>query len=82
MKLDEHKGNRLVYMYLFIGADGQELDKSINHQLAHSELWYKLTTQNNITNISNNSSEDTGNTSQDQTNKYPFWFQIITAFVF
>ncbi|XP_078021949.1 tudor domain-containing protein 7A [Epinephelus lanceolatus] len=60
LKLDQHKGDRLVYMYLFIGADGQELDKSINHQLAQSELWRKLTTQNNNTITSYNSSVDTG----------------------
>ncbi|XP_042340663.1 tudor domain-containing protein 7A isoform X2 [Plectropomus leopardus] len=60
LKLDQHKGNTLVYMYLFIGADSQDLDKSINHQLAKSELWQKLTTQNNNTINSNNSSVDTG----------------------
>lgn len=56
-------------MYLFIGADSQELDKSINHQLAQSELWQKLTAQNNnnsSTITSNNSSVDTGNTAQDK----------------
>lgn len=47
-------------MYLFIDADSQDLDKSINHQLAHSEFWYKLTTRNN------DNSEDTGNTSQSK----------------
>uniref|UniRef100_A0A7N8XR69 Tudor domain containing 7 a n=1 Tax=Mastacembelus armatus TaxID=205130 RepID=A0A7N8XR69_9TELE len=52
----KHKEDRLVYMYLFIGADGQELDKSINHQLTQSELWQKLSTQNKVT--SNNSSVD------------------------
>uniref|UniRef100_A0A3Q3M809 Tudor domain containing 7 a n=1 Tax=Mastacembelus armatus TaxID=205130 RepID=A0A3Q3M809_9TELE len=58
LKLDQHKEDRLVYMYLFIGADGQELDKSINHQLTQSELWQKLSTQNKVT--SNNSSVDAG----------------------
>ncbi|KAK5866187.1 hypothetical protein PBY51_020397 [Eleginops maclovinus] len=59
-KLDQHKGNCLIYMYLFIGADSQELDKSINHQLAKSELWQQLTTQNNNNNtiISNTGSVD------------------------
>lgn len=54
-------------MYLFIGADSQELDKSINHQLAQSELWQKLTTQNNnntINSNSNSSGVDTGNTNK------------------
>ncbi|CAK6976620.1 tudor domain-containing protein 7A [Scomber scombrus] len=46
LRLDQHKGDRLVHMYLFIGADSQELDKSINHQLVQSELWQKLTAQN------------------------------------
>uniref|UniRef100_A0A8P4KN63 Tudor domain containing 7 a n=1 Tax=Dicentrarchus labrax TaxID=13489 RepID=A0A8P4KN63_DICLA len=62
LKLDRHKGDWLVYMYLFVGADSQELDKSINRQLAQSELWHKLTTQNNNTITSNNSSVDTGST--------------------
>ncbi|XP_041789848.1 tudor domain-containing protein 7A [Chelmon rostratus] len=62
LKLDQHKGDLLVYMYLFIGTDSQELDKSVNHQLAQSELWHKLTTQNNNNTItSSNSSVDTGN---------------------
>ncbi|XP_035515275.1 tudor domain-containing protein 7A [Morone saxatilis] len=60
LKLDRHRGDWLVYMYLFVGADSQELDKSINRQLAQSELWHKLTTQNNNTITSNNSSVDTG----------------------
>lgn len=47
LKLDQHKDDWLVYMYLFIGADSQELDKSINYQLAQSELWNKLITRNN-----------------------------------
>lgn len=53
-------------MYLFISADSQELDKSINHQLAQSELWQKLTTQNNNNNTinSNSSGVDTGNTNK------------------
>ncbi|XP_056265628.1 tudor domain-containing protein 7A isoform X2 [Pseudoliparis swirei] len=46
MKLDQHKGGRLVYMYLFIGARSPEMDKSINHQLAQSELWQKLVSHN------------------------------------
>ncbi|XP_027139011.1 tudor domain-containing protein 7A isoform X1 [Larimichthys crocea] len=54
LKLDRHKGDLLVSMYLFIGTDGQELDKSINHQLSKSELWHKLTTQNNNNTITSN----------------------------
>lgn len=54
-------------MYLFISADSQELDKSINCQLAQSELWQKLTAQNNNNTItSNNSGVDTGKTAQDK----------------
>ncbi|XP_074486805.1 tudor domain-containing protein 7A [Sebastes fasciatus] len=63
LKLEQHKGDCLVYMYLFIGADSQELDKSINHQLAQSELWQKLTTPNNNNHNAitcNNGSLDTG----------------------
>ncbi|XP_034386971.1 tudor domain-containing protein 7A isoform X2 [Cyclopterus lumpus] len=60
LKLDQHKEGRLVYMYLFIGADSQEMDKSINHQLAQSELWQKFTTQNNNKLTCNNGSGDIG----------------------
>uniref|UniRef100_A0AAQ5XYP5 Tudor domain-containing protein 7 n=1 Tax=Amphiprion ocellaris TaxID=80972 RepID=A0AAQ5XYP5_AMPOC len=56
VKLDEHKGDKLVYMYLFIGVDSQELHKSINHQLDRSKLLHKF------------SSGGTGNT--HNTNKY------------
>uniref|UniRef100_A0A671USH4 Tudor domain containing 7 a n=1 Tax=Sparus aurata TaxID=8175 RepID=A0A671USH4_SPAAU len=60
-KLEQHKGDWLVYMYLFIGTDSQQLEKSINYQLAQSELWHKLTTRNNNNTItSSNSSMDTG----------------------
>ncbi|XP_047434630.1 tudor domain-containing protein 7A [Mugil cephalus] len=57
LKLDQHKGDKLVYMYLFIGVDSQELQKSVNHQLAQSELWQKLTSKN-VT--SSSSSGDSG----------------------
>ncbi|XP_068448627.1 tudor domain-containing protein 7A [Clinocottus analis] len=61
LKLDEHKEDRLVDMYLFIGAVSQELDKSFNHQLAQSDLWKELTTQkNNNNNITCTNSGDTG----------------------
>ncbi|XP_053275075.1 tudor domain-containing protein 7A [Pleuronectes platessa] len=59
-KLDEHKGALLVYMYLFIGVDSQDLHKSINHELAQSEQWQKLITQNNYTFTSSTYSMDTG----------------------
>ncbi|XP_073336645.1 tudor domain-containing protein 7A [Pagrus major] len=60
LKLEQHKGDWLVYMYLFIGTDSQQLDKSLNHQLAQSELWHKLTTRNNNNTVtSSNSSMDT-----------------------
>lgn len=36
-------------MYLFIGTESLELEKSINHQLAQSELWNKTIMQNNDT---------------------------------
>ncbi|XP_075946876.1 tudor domain-containing protein 7A [Anarhichas minor] len=60
LKLDQHEEDRLVYMYLFVGADSQELDKSYNHQLAQSQLWQELTTQNNNIITSNSSSMETG----------------------
>uniref|UniRef100_A0A3Q1ESJ4 Tudor domain containing 7 a n=1 Tax=Acanthochromis polyacanthus TaxID=80966 RepID=A0A3Q1ESJ4_9TELE len=41
VKLDEHKGDKLVYMYLFIGVDSQELHMSINHQLDRSQLLFE-----------------------------------------
>ncbi|XP_040000863.1 tudor domain-containing protein 7A isoform X3 [Xiphias gladius] len=60
LRLGQHKGDQLVYMYLFLGTDSQRLDNSINHQLAESELWQKLTTQNNNTKTSSKTSLDTG----------------------
>ncbi|XP_070841564.1 tudor domain-containing protein 7A [Chaetodon trifascialis] len=36
LKLDQHKGDLLVYMYLFVGNDSQEFDKSVNHQLTQA----------------------------------------------
>ncbi|XP_069022837.1 LOW QUALITY PROTEIN: tudor domain-containing protein 7A-like [Embiotoca jacksoni] len=51
LKLDQHKGDKLVYMYLFIDVDSLELHNSINHQLAQSELWQKLTTQNSSSGV-------------------------------
>uniref|UniRef100_A0A665TH26 Tudor domain containing 7 a n=1 Tax=Echeneis naucrates TaxID=173247 RepID=A0A665TH26_ECHNA len=59
LKLDQHKGDWLVHMYLFIGSSSQELEKSINYELAQSDLWQKITTQNTMVK-SNNSSVDTG----------------------
>uniref|UniRef100_H3DL34 Tudor domain containing 7 a n=1 Tax=Tetraodon nigroviridis TaxID=99883 RepID=H3DL34_TETNG len=44
-ELEQHKGNLLVYVYLFIGTQSLELDKSVNHQLAQSESWNKAITQ-------------------------------------
>ncbi|KAL3996204.1 potassium voltage-gated channel Shaker-related subfamily A, beta member 2 [Sarotherodon galilaeus] len=49
LKLNQDTKDTLVYMYLFIGVDGQQLGESINHHLAQSELWKKLTIQNNNT---------------------------------
>lgn len=63
LKLDLEKADKLVHMYLFTGADSQELDKSINRQLSKSELWQKLAEQNN--NTISNSNLDTGKTIRD-----------------
>ncbi|XP_058495612.1 tudor domain-containing protein 7A isoform X2 [Solea solea] len=60
LKLEDRKGDKLVYMYLFVGADGQDLDHSINHQLAHSELWLKVKAQNTTTVNNSNGNMDTG----------------------
>ncbi|XP_041641263.1 tudor domain-containing protein 7B-like [Cheilinus undulatus] len=59
LRLDQQKDDLLVYMYLFIGTNSQELDKSINRQLAQSELWQKLTTKNNNAITSRNNSKNT-----------------------
>ncbi|KAM9792679.1 tudor domain-containing protein 7A [Neosynchiropus ocellatus] len=41
MKIEKCQ-EKLVHMYLFIGADSQELSMSINYRLAHSEMWRQL----------------------------------------
>ncbi|XP_008414332.1 tudor domain-containing protein 7A isoform X2 [Poecilia reticulata] len=48
-KLEECKGDRVVFMYLFDGGDGQKLDESINHHLARSEVWQNVVSPNNTT---------------------------------
>lgn len=65
--MEQHKEDRLVYMDLFVGADSQERDKSINHQLAHAEWWQTLAAHddNNNNNSSSTSSGDTGNTAKE-----------------
>ncbi|XP_028306396.1 LOW QUALITY PROTEIN: tudor domain-containing protein 7A [Gouania willdenowi] len=50
---EEHKGDQLVYVYLFITADGEELHHSVNHQLAKSEKWQKLTARHSTNNTGN-----------------------------
>ncbi|KAM3622695.1 uncharacterized protein V6R79_002113 [Siganus canaliculatus] len=57
-KLDQYRGNNVVYVYLFLGSDSQDLEESINHQLAQPVLWQKLTAQKN--NITVTSSVDSG----------------------
>ncbi|KAK7929331.1 hypothetical protein WMY93_005726 [Mugilogobius chulae] len=54
-KYGDHKGNKLVYIDLFIGADSSKDESSVNHQLAQSELWQKLLTKH-----LNNSKTDKG----------------------
>nr|XP_057921530.1 tudor domain-containing protein 7A [Doryrhamphus excisus] len=41
-KLGEHKGERLVHMYLFVGAGGEEVNKIMSQQLTRPELWQTL----------------------------------------
>lgn len=43
-------------MYLFIGSDGQELHKSINHQLAQQKLMAQSVSSTDINGV------DTGDT--------------------
>lgn len=58
-ELERQKEDFLVYMYLFIGAESLELDKSINYQLAQSEPWSKSRTLKKAV-VSLSPSEDTG----------------------
>ncbi|KAM9769521.1 tudor domain-containing protein 7A [Menidia menidia] len=46
VKSEECNGEKMVLMYLFRGGDGQELQGSINRQLAQSELWQKMSNAN------------------------------------
>lgn len=46
VKIDQHKGDRLVHMYLFAGVDSQELHDSVNHQLTKPDFGQKVATQN------------------------------------
>ncbi|XP_061736410.1 tudor domain-containing protein 7A-like isoform X1 [Nerophis ophidion] len=48
-KLEEHKGERLVHIYLFVGAGSEEVNKSINHQLTRAQLLQKLPCKKKIT---------------------------------
>lgn len=59
-------------MYLFIGVDSQEVDKSINHQLANSESSFILVAQQTDANINNY--EETGKNNQGQSIKINFCF--------
>uniref|UniRef100_A0A8C6LET7 Tropomodulin 1 n=1 Tax=Nothobranchius furzeri TaxID=105023 RepID=A0A8C6LET7_NOTFU len=47
VKLEDCKGEKVVYVYLFTGGDSLELKESINHQLTQSEMWQNLVAQNN-----------------------------------
>uniref|UniRef100_A0A3Q3DNF7 Tudor domain containing 7 a n=1 Tax=Hippocampus comes TaxID=109280 RepID=A0A3Q3DNF7_HIPCM len=42
VKLEEHKEGILVYMYLFVAADHEDMHQSINHKLSDPELWQTL----------------------------------------
>ncbi|XP_035990008.1 tudor domain-containing protein 7A isoform X2 [Fundulus heteroclitus] len=48
-KVEEIKGDKVIFVYLFDVGDSQELHQSINHQLVKSELWQKVSAQNNNT---------------------------------
>lgn len=58
-ELERQKEDFLICMYLFIGAESLELDKSINHQLAQSERWSKSRTPKKAV-VGVSPSEDTG----------------------
>ncbi|XP_041838081.1 tudor domain-containing protein 7A isoform X2 [Melanotaenia boesemani] len=64
LKQEKYNEDKVVLIYLFVGGDGQELHKSINHQLAQSEVWQRLIAQNNNTITSTGSNfKDTGRSS-------------------
>lgn len=44
VKLEQHKGESVAFVYLFIDADGDDLGRSVNRQLAQSHLWKQLST--------------------------------------
>lgn len=44
VKLEQHKDECVVHIYLFIGTDSQDLDQSVNRQLAQSHLWNQAST--------------------------------------
>ncbi|KAM4584761.1 tudor domain-containing protein 7A [Odontesthes bonariensis] len=72
LKSEEYNGENVVLMYLFIGGNGQELHKSINHELAQSKLWQKLITQNNNTiSCTGNNSVSSGLTALPLSNSFP-----------
>uniref|UniRef100_A0A3Q2PHT1 Tudor domain containing 7 a n=1 Tax=Fundulus heteroclitus TaxID=8078 RepID=A0A3Q2PHT1_FUNHE len=48
-KVEKIKGDKVIFVYLFDVGDSQELHQSINHQLVKSELWQKVSAQNNNT---------------------------------
>lgn len=47
LNIEQQKEDWLVHTYLFIGTESLELEESVNHQLAQSELWNKTVMQNN-----------------------------------
>lgn len=59
LELEQQKENFLVHVYLFIGAESLELDKSVNRQLAQSDSWSKTITQKNAFDCTS-PSEDAG----------------------
>ncbi|KAM4603890.1 tudor domain-containing protein 7A [Polymixia lowei] len=63
-KLDQNKQDRLVHIYLFSGSDSQQLDHSLNHQLAQSHLLQRLPDQNNNTIAMATRSLDAGDISE------------------
>ncbi|XP_074521487.1 tudor domain-containing protein 7A isoform X2 [Halichoeres trimaculatus] len=80
-KLEQHNEDLMVFVHLFIGTDGEDLDKCINHQLALTKPWLKFITKISNMAVKSNSSGDTGlcNLMEGLTLSPPVLNQIIKA---
>ncbi|XP_051939463.1 tudor domain-containing protein 7A [Hippocampus zosterae] len=55
VKLEEQKEGILVYIYLFVAADHEDMHQSINHRLNDPELWRALNSKKGCTVTGNGS---------------------------